>query len=251
MSLDIIMTVVTFFMSAFQGFLDDFRNSYDETTSVITLKIISMVIFVVRLILVMITVNFENDTLYLYITDIIKKEFKGGDILLHIFSLVMVFISLAYPKDETVGIIFFFSSFLKLALIKSNLKILELRFVDSIKKFYIWNLLRIIIFDIIFAHIISTALLAAARINPDANWVTVKLINNGFVDEEQTWYKVYIWSYYWACTIMMTVGFGDISPVDYRESIIVAFIEIFSSIVLAYNISEVGSIVSSMRKSSH
>jgi hypothetical protein len=49
---------------------------------------------------------------------------------------------------------------------------------------------------------------------------------------------------------MMTVGFGDISPVDYRESIVVAFIEIFSSIVLAYNISEVGSIVSSMRKSS-
>ena len=61
---------------------------------------------------------------------------------------------------------------------------------------------------------------------------------------------MYIWSYYWACTIMMTVGFGDISPVDYRESIVVAFIEIFSSIVLAYNISEVGSIVSSMRKSS-
>jgi hypothetical protein len=204
----------------------------------------------VRLILVMITVNYENDTLYIYITDIIKKEFKGGDILLHIFSLVMVFISLAYPKDETVGIIFFFSSFLKLVLINSNLKILELRFVDSIKKFYLWNLLRIIIFNIIFAHIISIALLAASKINPETNWVIIKLINNGFVDEGQTWFQVYIWSYYWACTIMMTVGFGDISPVDYRESIVVAFIEIFSSIVLAYNISEVGSIVSSMRKSS-
>jgi hypothetical protein len=49
---------------------------------------------------------------------------------------------------------------------------------------------------------------------------------------------------------MITVGFGDISPVNYKEAIIVGLIEIFSSIVLAYNISEVGSIVSSIRKNS-
>jgi len=49
---------------------------------------------------------------------------------------------------------------------------------------------------------------------------------------------------------MLTVGFGDITPVNYKESIVVAIIEIFSSIVLAYNISEVGSIVSSIRKNS-
>jgi hypothetical protein len=49
---------------------------------------------------------------------------------------------------------------------------------------------------------------------------------------------------------MITVGFGDISPVNYKEAIVVGLIEIFSSIVLAYNISEVGSIVSSIRKNS-
>ena len=49
---------------------------------------------------------------------------------------------------------------------------------------------------------------------------------------------------------MITVGFGDISPVNYKEAVIVGLIEIFSSIVLAYNISEVGSIVSSIRKNS-
>lgn len=48
---------------------------------------------------------------------------------------------------------------------------------------------------------------------------------------------------------MITVGFGDITPVNYKEAIVVAFIEIFSSLVLAYNINEVGSIVSSIRKS--
>ncbi len=127
---------------------------------------------------------------------------------------------------------------------------LEILFIDSIKKFYLWNLIRVIIFNIIFAHIIATALLAISRINPDENWIMIKLVYKGFVEEGLPWYQVYIWSYYWACTIMMTVGFGDITPVDYRESIVVAFIEIFGSIVLAYNISEVGSIISSMRRSS-
>jgi hypothetical protein len=48
---------------------------------------------------------------------------------------------------------------------------------------------------------------------------------------------------------MITVGFGDITPVNHKEAIVVSFIEIFSSLVLAYNISEIGSIVSSIRKS--
>ncbi len=49
---------------------------------------------------------------------------------------------------------------------------------------------------------------------------------------------------------MITVGFGDISPVNYKETIVVGLIEIISSIVLAYNISEVGSIFLSIRKNS-
>lgn len=93
----------------------------------------------------------------------------------------MVIVSLIITNNEWVGIVFFFSSFFKLALIRSNLKMLELRFVDSIKKFYIWNLIRIIVFNIIFAHIIASVLLAISRINPDANWIQLKLVNNGFV----------------------------------------------------------------------
>jgi hypothetical protein len=45
-----------------------------------------------------------------------------------------------------------------------------------------------------------------------------------------------------------TIGFGDISPVDYREAVIVALIEVFGTMILAYNISEVGSIITSIRK---
>lgn len=67
------MSLITYFMGAFQGFLDDFKNGADTSPPILILKLISMVIFVIRLILAMTTVDYEDDTLYLYITDIVKK----------------------------------------------------------------------------------------------------------------------------------------------------------------------------------
>ncbi len=49
---------------------------------------------------------------------------------------------------------------------------------------------------------------------------------------------------------MLTVGFGDLVASNEQEAIILIFIETFSCIVLAYNISFVGSILSSLRSAS-
>lgn len=46
---------------------------------------------------------------------------------------------------------------------------------------------------------------------------------------------------------MLTVGFGDISATNFYEAIILIFIETFSCITLAYNISYVGAIIGSIR----
>jgi hypothetical protein len=56
-----------------------------------------------------------------------------------------------------------------------------------------------------------------------------------------------MWAYYWATTIMMTIGFGDITATNHGEAIVLAFLELFSCIVLAYNISEIGSVISALR----
>jgi hypothetical protein len=33
--------------------------------------------------------------------------------------------------------------------------------------------------------------------------------------QDAPWFQQYIWGYYWGTTIMLTVGFGDISPGNY------------------------------------
>jgi hypothetical protein len=67
------MSIVTFFLSSFQGFLVNFRESDGSSTTVIAIKIIALVIFIIRMLMEMVTISFEDDTVYLYITDIIKK----------------------------------------------------------------------------------------------------------------------------------------------------------------------------------
>ena len=40
----------------------------------------------------------------------------------------------------------------------------------------------------------------------------------------ELWNIQYFWAYYWATTIMMTVGFGDFLPNNYQEAYVVAFL---------------------------
>jgi len=59
-------------------------------------------------------------------------------------------------------------------------------------------------------------LLAISFLDPEKNWIVLKLELTGYLTEDRPWLELYLWTYYWACTIMMTVGFGDISAVTYK-----------------------------------
>ena len=73
-----------------------------------------------------------------------------------------------------------------------------------------WSLVKILVANFAFAHIICLLLNAIAQMNPGANWMTKKGIENS------PWFEKYSWSYYWANTIMLTVGFGDIVASNYQ-----------------------------------
>ena len=46
---------------------------------------------------------------------------------------------------------------------------------------------------------------------------------------------------------MLTVGFGDITPGNYKEAICVVIVETFSCLALAYNINCVGNLISNIK----
>jgi hypothetical protein len=45
---------------------------------------------------------------------------------------------------------------------------------------------------------------------------------------------------------MITIGYGDFIPILVEEAVVVSVIEILSSIIIAYNISQIGNIILSI-----
>jgi uncharacterized membrane protein len=72
--LDILMTLVVFFISSFHGFLEEFRHHGDSSSNtILVLKIIAIAIFAIRMVMSFVTLDYEDDTFYLYVVDMIKK----------------------------------------------------------------------------------------------------------------------------------------------------------------------------------
>jgi hypothetical protein len=67
------MIIATLVLSTFQAFLDDFKNGDEVSPLVIGLKIAALAICTSRVLMAMVTIDYVDDTLYLYVTDIIFK----------------------------------------------------------------------------------------------------------------------------------------------------------------------------------
>lgn len=111
--------------------------------------------------------------------------------------------------------------------------------IDTVKKERYWNMTKVLILNLLFAHFTAAIFLAMLRMGNSMSWYNTKYM----APVNPYWFELYVWAFYWACTTMITVGYGDFSPITAGEAIIVCAIEILSSIVIAYNISQIGSIM--------
>lgn len=74
--------------------------------------------------------------------------------------------------------------------------------------------------------------------DPDNNWILVKKI------QDVGWMEQYCWAFYWSATTMLTIGFGDIAPANYKEALTLVLIEAFSCMALAFNVNFIGKVLS-------
>ena len=118
---------------------------------------------------------------------------------------------------------------------------LEVSFIKNYYNEQYWSLVKVVLFNFCFAHVLAIFLSAMAQLDPADNWYRAKGISG------QEWFPKYIWSYYWGVNIMLTVGFGDLAATNHREALCLIFIEIFSVMCLAYNINWIGTLISNIR----
>ena len=101
--------------------------------------------------------------------------------------------------------------------------------------------MKVFLINFAFAHILAVLLIAMAELSTENSWLHKIEAYNA------PWYEQYAWAYYWGTTTMLTVGFGDLTPANYKEAICLTLIETFSCILLAYNINCVGTLISNIR----
>ena len=118
---------------------------------------------------------------------------------------------------------------------------LEVYFIENYYNEQYWSLCKVFLLNFCFAHLLAVILVAMAKITPEDNWMRSKGISGA------SWSEQYVWAYYWATTIMLTIGFGDMVPVSWQEAVCMIFVETISCMVLAYNINCVGSLISNIR----
>jgi hypothetical protein len=108
-------------------------------------------------------------------------------------------------------------------------------------------MLKIFMFNIFFSQFLSSILIAIAYWDIEKNWI-IKAQNLGNLSEDINWWQLYLYSLYWAVVTTSTVGFGDLTPANYFEALWITLILFFGTVVLSYNVSSIGNIISNLRK---
>ena len=155
--------------------------------------------------------------------------------MLDFLTFVVIVVDMAVNFEEM--------KYIRLVLVlnmgRTGERVKNLEFV-LIKNFYneqYWELFKLLLTNFLLAYILTIILLLMGRFDPKRNW----LVDKNLAHLE--WGEKIIWAYYWATTIVLSVGFGGVSPATTDEALCIIFIETLGCIWLTYNINHVGNII--------
>lgn len=107
------------------------------------------------------------------------------------------------------------------------------------------DLLKLILTIMYISHLLSCLWVVVAQIESDMEvktWAKFTDLSN------VKWYTLYIDAFYFSTVTMITVGYGDLIPVNEVEKTICIIVMIFSCGIFAYSMSTIGTIIQSFNE---
>jgi hypothetical protein len=143
---DIIFSLVIFTLAVMQAFLKDFQIQKSESTAILLIKMVAIIFESFKIIFKCLKSEVVNGVWLTYITDIIRYSTGIPELLIYLTAIFAILISMLYPLDHSVGIFSFVIASLKLFKIPQNIKVLEIHYINSVRKQQYWDLVKVILF---------------------------------------------------------------------------------------------------------
>ncbi|CAD8123102.1 unnamed protein product [Paramecium sonneborni] len=106
----------------------------------------------------------------------------------------------------------------------------------------IYDLIRLIYFIIIEAHTFCCFLYFVGKQNKSVSWI----IKEDLIEADLT--TSYLTTFYWSVITMTTIGYGDFTPQNLSERVLIIFVAIVSCCTFGFFVSSIGQIIYSIQK---
>ena len=235
--------VLNVLLSCLVVFIFSILIAFEETDNYpifFKFQIVSCVVYVLDVLLNFVLQRYENGKKLTKLCEI-YEHYIAHEFLIDLVSILLFPASVAIP-NSSVNIVICLIYVVKTVNCLRKFEKFEYLLITSNEKEQYYGLFKVFVTNFVIGHFLSIFLNLMSNLNSEINWHTKLNITNS------PWFTKYIWGYYWGTNIMLTVGFGDISAANETEAIFLVFIETFSCITLAYNISYVGALIGTIRE---
>ncbi|EAR84612.2 cation channel family protein (macronuclear) [Tetrahymena thermophila SB210] len=191
---------------------------------------IPAIIFTVAVFIKLNTGFFKENIVVSNRKKILRNYYKTGGLVIDIITIFSIIIT-QFTQNSYVYIFFL----IRLYQIQNSLSKVDTKFSLSQRVPHSFEILKLVFLVLMLAHMNGCIFNYVAK-NLDESWITKNNLKNS------DWYVRYINSVYFSFITMVTVGYGDITPVSLQEKVFVIFMVVYSCGAFGYIVSSIGNI---------